>query len=101
MNRRTVLSLGVGAAAFVVASPRSFGADLKPLDLQVPAARALKYVDDAADADQSLYSEGARCANCRHYTAVSDQRGSCELFPNYSVAAAGWCSGWVAKPSTT
>ncbi|QFT86064.1 High-potential iron-sulfur protein [Halomonas sp. THAF12] len=84
------LPLGIG-----VLSTRSFAQDLSPLDPESDQAKALNYVETAAEAsDHPAYAEGETCANCMFYQA--DSQG-CQLFPQNSVAPEGWCQSWTAK----
>ncbi len=69
--------------------------DLERLSEDDPAAQALAYVHDAADADDPAYEEGQTCANCALYTDVDGEWGRCSVFPGKLVAAAGWCNVWV------
>lgn len=74
------------------------------VDMKDPAVVALKYVENAADAERTEKMGTAAsdqfCNNCRFYSVDgSDQtRAGCALFRNQSVASKGWCTGWV--PST-
>ena len=102
MKRRTILKLTGTAALGVLAHDRLIASEsLKPLDTTNPAAKALAYVEDAADADPSRYKPGSRCDNCTHYQPEKGtaERAGCALFPGFSVTAAGWCAGWVADPA--
>lgn len=64
---------------------------------EVPAARAtveaLQYTNQSEKPDQ-------RCAGCQFYTARTNSRGACQLFPQGLVSAQGWCSSWTAKVTT-
>lgn len=94
MTRRQVLGISVA----LTASPLlAFGnrplaaADTPKVDPGEPQAKALSYVHESPLADRN-------CANCRLYTGVADTAwGPCAIFPGKQVAAAGWCSAWVAK----
>ncbi|GHE20737.1 high-potential iron-sulfur protein [Halomonas urumqiensis] len=87
-----VAALPLGAG---ILSKSAFAQDLPPLDPNAEQAQALNYVEDAADAsDHPAYEEGERCDNCMFWQA--DNQG-CQLFPQNSVAAAGWCQSWVAQ----
>jgi hypothetical protein len=82
------MPLGVG-----VLSPRAFAAQLPRLDPENPQAKALNYVEDAADAsDHDAYEQGRKCENCALFKP--DDSG-CELFPENSVQPGGWCQSWV------
>jgi hypothetical protein len=78
--------------------------DLPKLDVNDPTAKALVYVEDAADVDASnplaaRFEPGQDCANCAQ---IQGEDGAewrpCGIFPGKLVAAKGWCSVWVAKP---
>ncbi len=67
-----------------------------------PTAVALGYVHDAAKTDTAKFPkragpEGAKqfCDNCSQYQPTEDGWGTCNIFPNYLVAAKGWCNVWV------
>ncbi len=67
-----------------------------------PTAAALGYLHDANAVDTAKYSkragaEGATqfCDNCGQYKVVDEAWGTCGIFPNYLVAAKGWCNVWV------
>ncbi|MGE0622846.1 MAG: high-potential iron-sulfur protein [Pseudomonadales bacterium] len=100
MQRRTILKLSGAAALSAFAHNRLIASTaLKPLDASHPAAKALAYVENAADADPSRYLQGSRCDNCTHYQPQqgASDIGGCALFPGFSVVATGWCAGWVAQ----
>src|SRR5580704_18993786 len=61
-----------------------------------PAAKAVKYVEDAKHAQGA--AAGSRCANCALYEGVcGSTQGPCQLFPGADVMAAGWCSSWAPQ----
>lgn len=99
-RRRIVLALGACVGGLPILT-RVRAESLTPLDQSVPAAKALHYVDNAADADEKLYPKDAtpRCETCQYFTALEADWGKCALFPGHKVRRAGWCSGWVAKAS--
>ncbi len=76
-------------------------ADKVPLD--DPAAKNLKYVEDATTAERpdKMGVAGADqiCDNCQFYAADADGDGwsGCALFQNRLVPAEGWCMAWVPK----
>ena len=103
-NRRTFLKFAVvGAiaaplAARLIAQP-AFAADLPPLELDNPTAKALGYVEDHTKVDVKKYPKftpDQNCANCKFYGGGA-VRGTCTLFPGKSVAAKGWCASWLVK----
>lgn len=103
MNRRSIIIATTAATAttLLAGRPTRAAEPLKPLDTSHPPAKALKYVNDFNNADPSVYEAGSgeRCSNCVHYEARNDEQGTCAIFPGFSVAAKGWCAGWVAAPS--
>lgn len=93
-------ALPVGA---LVMQSKAFAGELPKLDPNDPTAKALLYVNNAADVDTSnpaaaKYAEGQTCANCAQ---IQGEDGAewrpCGIFPGKVVAAAGWCSVWVGK----
>jgi hypothetical protein len=99
VNRRSVvknLALAAGAAALLPATLRAN--ELPHLDPKDPAAVALGYVENAAQADVKkypAYQKGSSCENCSQLQGTPGALyRPCELFPAKAVAAAGWCSGW-------
>lgn len=99
MNRRNLIVAAAAGAALPLVGRRMAWADeeLESLPESNARARALDFVNDAADARGQVYPQGSeqRCANCANYATRGDSRGSCRLFPGFSVPAAGWCSGWT------
>ncbi|MGI9342515.1 MAG: high-potential iron-sulfur protein [Gammaproteobacteria bacterium] len=106
VSRRTFIqSLAVALpAGAVVLRNDAYAADLPRLDPNDPTAKALVYVHDAADVDTSnplaaRFEAGQNCANCAQ---IQGEDGAewrpCGIFPGKLVAAAGWCSVWVAMP---
>ena len=101
-TRRQFLKATSALALIPLANVTSFSAQAaEKVPLDDPAAKALKYVEDAAEADRAdkMGTAGAEqfCDNCRFYTVSADQEGwgGCMLFQNRLVAAKGWCAGWV------
>jgi hypothetical protein len=81
-----------------LALPTATAADLPPLPLDNPTAVALAYAEDVATVKHASLKPGSNCLNCQFYTgAAGAARGPCSLFPNFSVAANGWCSAWAKK----
>ena len=100
-TRRTFLK-GVAASALIPVvsiSPLANAATKVPLD--DPAAKALKYVEDASQATRAdkmgVSGTDQLCSNCRFYVADATETGwgACALFQNRLVAGPGWCAGWV------
>ena len=103
-NRRQFLKFAiVGAvaaplAARLIVQP-AFAADLPPLELDNPTAKALGYVEDHTKTDVKKhpnYKPDQDCLNCKFYGG-GEPRGTCTLFPGKSVAAKGWCASHLMK----
>jgi hypothetical protein len=78
------------------AKPATKGLPRLPLDN--PQAKALSYVEKTAGLKHAAFKAGSNCANCIFYKGAAGQAaGPCQLFPQHSVAAVGWCSGWAKK----
>jgi hypothetical protein len=92
LTRRALLRrfalLGLGGAALTQAAT-----DPPLLSEDDPAAKAVHYVEDAQRAPQA--QSGANCSNCSIYSARSASEGSCTLFKDRRVKAAGWCNAWT------
>ena len=97
-RRRLLQALGLAVPlAAIGVTPGARGAAAAPLlDAAAPEAKAVKYVEDAAQASGA--SPGSTCANCALYQgAYASTQGPCQLFAGKSVAAKGWCSGYAKK----
>jgi len=99
-TRRRLLrrfALGVSLAPFAVGRLRqSLAASAALLSVNAPEAKAVKYVEDAKDAQGA--TPGSNCGNCALYQGPDGSRqGPCQLFPGKDVKAAGWCSSWAAQ----
>jgi hypothetical protein len=76
--------LGVGHAA-----------DDPLLKADDPAAKKVKYTEDATKAKDAA---GNKCANCALYQgSYSSTQGPCQIFAGKQVKAAGWCSAWAPQ----
>ena len=106
LTRRTFLqTLAVALpAGAVMLHNETRAQDLAKLDINDPTAKALLYVEDAADVDKSnplavRFEPGQDCSNCAQ---IQGEDGAdwrpCGIFPGKLVANKGWCSVWVAKP---
>ncbi len=97
-SRREFLSLvGTSAVAIpmgsLLMSQPGFAEDMPQLDEADAQAKALEYVHESPNAEQT-------CANCQLYQGEADAEwGGCTIFPGKSVAANGWCKSWVQKAS--
>lgn len=74
--------------------PAAGGDASQQLVTEVPAmaglVSSLQYVNASPNPDK-------HCNNCQLYTATSEERGKCQLFPQGLVAAQGYCTSWIAK----
>jgi hypothetical protein len=78
--------------------------DVVKLDINDPTAKALVYVENAADVDTAnplaaRFEAGQDCSNCAQ---IQGDEGAefrpCAIFPGKRVANKGWCSVWAPKP---
>lgn len=102
LTRRSILkrlALGVTLAPIAASLRQAAAADaasLPLLSVDAPEAKAVKYVENAAQAKDKV--PGRSCANCGLYQgAEGSTQGPCQLFPGKAVKAAGWCSSWAAQ----
>jgi hypothetical protein len=97
MSRRHLLkSVAVGATLLSARPRSSIAADAPLISENDPAAKAVKYVDDAKKAKGA--APGNTCANCGLYQGKEGAKiGPCQIFPGKSVTAAGWCSSWAPQ----
>ena len=99
MTRRRLLRVSaISAAAVPLAAlfTRSAdGADAPLIAPTDPAAVAVQYVEDAAQAKAA--ESGSKCANCALYEGTPDSaQGPCSVFGGKQVKAAGWCTAWAS-----
>nr|B3EBZ6.1 RecName: Full=High-potential iron-sulfur protein; Short=HiPIP [Halochromatium salexigens] len=68
-----------------------------------PTAQALKYSEDAANADRAAAARPGKppeeqfCHNCQFVLADSGEWRPCSLFPGKAVHETGWCASWTLK----
>lgn len=99
-SRRLLLQrLALGVSMTTVAltrAPAARAAELPLLAPAAPQAKAVHYVEDAAQARGA--TAGASCASCGLYQGASGStQGPCQLFPGKDVKARGWCSSWAPQ----
>jgi hypothetical protein len=93
-TRRAILGrIAIGLSLGSLGVPRARGAASVMLKESDPEAQAVHYVTEASRAKEAAAS-GANCSNCSLYSAGDARTGSCTLFKDKRVEAAGWCSGW-------
>jgi hypothetical protein len=99
LSRRRLFRLALAAslAPVMAGSARSvFAADAPLLAVSAPEAQAVKYVEDARQAQGA--QPGNSCANCGLYQgAEGSVQGPCQLFAGKDVKAAGWCTSWAPQ----
>jgi hypothetical protein len=107
-TRRHFLLIVPAGAALACAAARAQAPQGSPamprLSEADPHARAVGYVEDAAQLDRPQYPKyksGEDCATCALYGAVAEPSwGSCTLFPRRVVAAKGWCDAFRRQRPT-
>lgn len=106
-SRRSFIALaGVAGAAMLAgirpAKAQTSGQQLPHLSESDPTAKSLGYVEDASKVDKAkfpAYKPGTHCATCNFFQGKSgDAYAPCQIFPGHSVAGAGWCASYSAKP---
>lgn len=99
--RNAAVAFPVGA---IVLEESARAQDLPHVTSDDPTAKALFYVENAANVDTSnplaaRYEEGQMCANCVQLQGdEGPEWRPCALFPGKAVSIHGWCTAWVAKP---
>jgi High potential iron-sulfur protein len=98
-RRNFVRKLLLGVAVAPLAAARlsnGHAADLPLLSPEDPAARKVKYTEDATREKSAV--KGNQCSNCALYEGVyGSAQGPCQLFTGKQVKAAGWCSSWAPQ----
>lgn len=101
LNRREFLQRAAAAGA-VLAGAGAFATACSKkeacLDLDALEADARQIVEQNNYVDRSPKAS-ENCANCTFFTAEEGSCGPCTLFLGASVAAEGYCDGWVEKPT--
>ena len=100
-RRRFLRNIAVMApAGSILMIDPATGQELPRLALDDPLAVGLQYVEDAGQSKAQNYQPGQTCANCLQIQGnEGDAWRPCAIVPGKSVASAGWCSVWVAKPA--
>jgi len=94
--QRLALAASVTAPLAAGAWRTSFAAAAPLLSVDAPEAKAVKYVENAGEAQGA--TAGSSCANCALYQGpYGSTQGPCQLFPGKEVKASGWCSSWAAQ----
>lgn len=102
-TRRAFIKITAGAhvalaipVATLLANRWAHAADLPQLDPANPVAASLSYTHDATDSGRA--SDDQMCGTCLQYTGEDGSEWApCNIFPDSSVAAAGWCAAFVPK----
>jgi len=95
--RQCILGLTVAPAVLTcLTSARAATADLPLLSPDDPAAKKVKYTEDASQAAGA--TRGNKCGTCALYEGTyNSTQGPCQIFPGKHVKAAGWCSSWAPQ----
>ena len=110
MNRRNFFKYGLAAVASFVLPALSrngslaFGDGKKPLTESDPVAQSLGYKSDNTKIDTKKWTKKAgaegkaqKCSTCMFFTGIDAKTGNCQIFPNNTVSANGWCNSWTKK----
>lgn len=101
--RRQFIQLSAVAAAgyFVRPVAKAEAQELPKLTEDDPAAKSLKYTNDASTVDPAAKTNPAadqHCGNCALLQGEEgDQWRPCQIFPGKLVNVDGWCSVWAPK----
>ena len=96
-RRRLLRNLALAASVGTLASTqlRAAGEDLPLIAVDDPAAKAVKYVEDAKKVPEA---KGNTCTNCSLYGGKDGSvKGGCQIIKGKSVKAAGWCNAWAPQ----
>ena len=95
-RRRLLRNLALAASVGTIASTRLRAAEELPLlSVDDPAAKAVKYVEDAKKVKEA---QGNTCANCSLYNGKDGSvQGPCQIIKGKAVKAAGWCNAWAPQ----
>jgi hypothetical protein len=95
------LGLAAGCAAAALPAARARADTPGRLDVQDPAAKALGYVENAADVDVKkypAYTKGNNCENCLQLQgSAGNNYRPCSVFPGKLVSVSGWCTAWTPE----
>ncbi|MBV8854577.1 MAG: high-potential iron-sulfur protein [Sinobacteraceae bacterium] len=87
------LAVAIVGSSAIFLSTRGRTAATPALRPDDPAAKALKYTEDARTVKD--VPAGNTCGNCALYQGTAGSAsGPCQLFAGKLVKAAGWCSSW-------
>lgn len=89
LSRGEIISLLAGIPTAVALTAETASA-APPNATTTQIGKSLAYVNKSTHAGQS-------CSDCRFFKATSGGNGTCQLIPNATVKAAGWCKSWTKK----
>lgn len=93
MLKRGLFGLALLPMGMGVLAPQVMASSLPRISVDHPQAKALNYVEVAADAaGHPKFAEGQYCDNCVLW--IADVEG-CRLVPGFSFEPKGWCNAWV------
>ncbi|MEJ0038231.1 MAG: high-potential iron-sulfur protein [Gammaproteobacteria bacterium] len=95
-RRRLLRNIALAASAGALVSTQLRAAEELPLlAVDDPAAKAVKYAEDAKKVKEA---ENNSCANCSLYNGKDGSvQGPCQIIKGKAVKAAGWCNGWAPQ----
>jgi hypothetical protein len=95
-RRRLLRNIALAASIGGIVSTQLRAAEELPLiSVDDPAAKAVKYVEDAKKAKEAGENN---CANCSLYNGKDGAvQGPCQIFKGKAVKAAGWCNAWAPQ----
>ena len=100
-QRRRFVKLGVAGVIgmpLLMLGRNAAASELPRVEESDATAKALGYVHDANTVAADVRGGAERiCRSCRFYAEADAEWGPCGLFPGRSVAAKGWCKGWVPR----
>jgi len=96
--RNAVAGVVAVPIAGLLAGRSAAAAELPKLDPTTGQAKALNYVNDAAEASSNpSFKEGSECANCIQWQGGDSEWGGCNIFPGSAVHRNGWCTAWAPR----
>jgi len=109
-SRRDAIKMMMGGLAAVplmnlVGMAVAQAEDMPHVTADDPTAMALKYSENAAEADRAgaarpgLPPEEQVCGNCQFSIGGEGDWLPCQLFPGKAVSAGGWCTSWTPRPA--
>lgn len=101
-RRKLISTLLCGGAITTLALPRrSFSQAARRVDVNDPAALAVKYVENVNQMDLKKFPDYIKDSTCENCALLQGSAGQnyrpCSLFEGKLVSISGWCSGWAPE----